>query len=125
MLKETKKFALNLKVLRFFLIPTILISTPFFNNSQNANAGLEFQWDQNTNFKRLKWFQKESKRNFKNTVYFFLRPSDRNTDLLKIDLVIPKTFKTKIVGIIKNLKILRFKVCLFVIFSIKGMEFKG
>ncbi len=96
MLKETKKFALNLKVLRFFLIPTILISTPFFNNSQNANAGLEFQWDQNTNFKRLKWFQKESKRNFKNTVYFFLRPSDRNTDLLKIDLVIPKTFKTKI-----------------------------
>ena len=33
--------------------------------------------------------------------------------------------ETKIVGIIKNLKILRFKVSFFVIFNIKGMEFKG
>ena len=108
MLKKTKKFALNLKVLRLFLIPTILITTPFLNFSQNANAGLEFQWDSNSNFKRLKWFQKESKRNFKNTVYFFLRPNDRNTDLLKIDLAIPKTFKTKIKT--KNISLCRVKV---------------
>jgi len=36
-----------------------------------------------------------------------------------------KGLETKIMGIIKNLKILRFKVCFFVIFNIKGMEFKG
>ena len=27
-------------------------------------------------------------------IYFFLRPSDRNTELLKIKVAIPKTFKT-------------------------------
>ena len=46
MFKNTKKLALNFKILRFFLIPTILVSTPFLNNIQNANAGLEFQWSQ-------------------------------------------------------------------------------
>ena len=93
MLKKTKKLALNFKILRFFLIPTILVSTPFFNKLQNAKAGLEFQWDQDSGYRRLKWFQKENRRKFRNTIYFFLRPSDRRTDLLKINLAIPKSFK--------------------------------
>ncbi|MBO6971885.1 MAG: DUF2808 domain-containing protein [Prochlorococcus marinus CUG1431] len=96
MLKKTKKVILNFKILRFFLIPTILVSTPFFNDIQDAKAGLEFQWDQDSGYRRLKWFQKENKRRFRNTIYFFLRPSDRTADLLKINLVIPKTFKTKL-----------------------------
>ena len=94
MLKKTKKLALNFKILRFFLIPTILVSTPFFNKLQDAKAGLEFQWNQNSGYRRLKWYQKENRRKFRNTIYFFLRPSDRRTDLLKIDLAIPKNFKT-------------------------------
>ena len=94
MFKITKKLILNLKVLRFFIIPTILVSTPFFNKIQDAKAGLEFQWGQDSNFRQLKWFQKEDKRKFRNTIYFFLRPSDRRTDLLKINLAIPKTFKS-------------------------------
>ena len=94
MFKITKKLTLNLKVLRFFIIPTILVSTPFFNKIQDAKAGLEFQWEQDSNFRQLKWFQKEDKRKFRNTIYFFLRPSDRRTDLLKINLAIPKTFKS-------------------------------
>ena len=94
MLKKTTKLALNFKILRLFLIPTILVSTPFFNKLQDAKAGLEFQWDQDSEYRRLKWFQKENRRKFRNTIYFFLRPSDRRTDLLKIDLAIPKTFKT-------------------------------
>ena len=93
MLKKTK-LALNFKILRFFLIPTILVSTPFFNKLQDAKAGLEFQWDQDSGYRRLKWFQKEDRRKFRNTIYFFLRPSDRRTDLLKINLAIPKSFKT-------------------------------
>ena len=93
MLKKTKKLALNFKILRFFLIPTILVSTPFFNKLQDARAGLEFQWDQDSGYRRLKWFQKESRSKFRNTIYFFLRPSDRRTDLLKINLAIPKSFK--------------------------------
>ena len=94
MFKIAKKLTLNLKILRFFLIPTILVSTPFFNYIQEAKAGLEFQWDQDSGFKRLKWFQKENKRKYRNTIYFFFRPSDRKTDLLKINLAIPKTFKS-------------------------------
>ena len=96
MLKNTKKLHLNFKILRLFLIPTILISTPFFNNIQDVKAGLEFQWDQNSGIRRLKWFQKENKRNFRNKIYFFLRPIDRNTELLRINLAIPKTFKAKL-----------------------------
>ena len=94
MLNTKKKPALNLKILRFFLIPTILVLTPLLNNIQDIKAGIEFQWDQDASFKRLKWFQKENKRRFKNTIYFFLRPSDRKTELLKINLAIPKTFKS-------------------------------
>jgi len=94
MFKIAKKLTLNLKILRFFLIPTILVSTPFFNYIQEAKAGLEFQWDQDSGYRRLKWFQKENRSKFRNTIYFFLRPSDRRTDLLKINLAIPKSFKT-------------------------------
>ena len=94
MLKITKKHTLNLKILRFFIFPTVLVLTPFFSNIQDAKAGLEFQWDQDDSFRRLKWFQKENRRKFRNTIYFFLRPSDRRTDLLKINLAMPKTFKS-------------------------------
>ena len=96
MFKKTSKLALNFKILRFFLIPTILFSTPFFYNIQNAKAGLEFQWDQDPGFKRLKWFQKENKNRFRNTIYFFLRPFDRNSELLKITVAIPKSFKANL-----------------------------
>ena len=96
MLKSTTKFNFNLKILRFFIIPTILVSTPFFYDIQDAQAGLEFQWDQDSSFRRLKWYQKEDKRKFRNTIYFFLRPSDRKADLLKINLAIPKPFKSKL-----------------------------
>ena len=93
MLKKTKKIALNRKFLKFFLLPSILFSIPFFCNIQDAKAGLEFQWDQDSGYKRLNWFQKENKRRFRNTIYFFFRPNDRKTDLLSIKLAIPKTFK--------------------------------
>ena len=93
---KAKKLSLNFKIFRFLLIPTILFSTPFFGNVQDANAGLEFQWDQDSAYRRLKWFQKEDKRRFRNKIYFFLRPSDRKTDLLKIKLAIPETFKTNL-----------------------------
>ena len=96
MLKKTIKLALNFKILKFFLIPIVLFSTPFFYNIQDAKAGLEFQWDQDSGFRRLKWFQKENKRRFRNTIYFFLRPSDRNNELLKITLAIPPSFKANL-----------------------------
>ena len=106
MLKKTKKPALKLRIFRFLLIPTILVSTPFFSNFQKAKAGYEIQWDQDSGYRRLKWFQKENKKRFKNTIYFFLRPNDRNDDLLKVNLAIPKSFKSTL----KNEKISLCKV---------------
>ena len=106
MLKITKKLTMNFKILRFLVIPTILVATPFFNKIQDAKAGLEFQWNQDSVYRRLKWFQKENKKKFRNTIYFFLRPADRRSDLLKINLAIPKTFKSTL----KNEKISFCKV---------------
>ena len=74
MLNNTNKLPLSFKILRFFLIPTILVSTPLFNKIQEAKAGFEIQWDQDSGYKRLKWFQKENRSNFRNKIYFFLRP---------------------------------------------------
>jgi len=91
---KPKKLTLDFKILKFILIPTILISTPILNYIEDAKAGLEFQWDQDSGFRRLKWFQKEDKRKFRNSIYFFLRPSDRRSDLLKIKLAVPKSFKS-------------------------------
>ena len=68
------------------VIPAFLFSTPILNNVQDVKAGIEFQWNQDSVFKRLKWFQKENTRRYKNKIYFFLRPSDRNADLIKINL---------------------------------------
>ena len=108
MLKGTKKLALNSKILQFFLIPAILVSTPFLNPLKEAKAGLEFQWDQNSGLRRLKWFQKENKRRFRNTIYFFLRPNDRDTELLKINLAIPKKFQSTLSE--KNINFCRVKI---------------
>ena len=106
MFKNKNRLTLNFKILRFFIIPAILVSTPLLNNIKDVKAGLEFQWNQDSNFRRLKWFQKENKKKFRNTIYFFLRPSDRRTDLLKVNLAIPKTFKSTL----KNEKISFCKV---------------
>ncbi len=103
---KTNKLTVNFKFLRFFLIPTILFTFPFFNNLQDAKAGLEFQWDQDSGYRRLKWFQKENKNRLRNKIYFFLRPNDRKTDLLKVNLTLPKTFTSTV----KNEKISFCKV---------------
>ena len=73
----------------------LIIFTPFQNNNE-IKAALEFQWDQNTGYRRLKWYQKDGLKRARNTIFFFLRPSDRKGSLLKITLKIPKTFKSNL-----------------------------
>lgn len=93
MINKQKKFFNKYKILKFLLISPFLISIPFFYNSE-VKAGLEFQWDQNSGYRRLKWFQKNKEPGFRNKIFFFLRPFDRKGDLLRISIKIPKTFKT-------------------------------
>ena len=81
------------KIFKLLLLSPFLISIPFFCNSQ-VQAGLEFQWDQDSGYRRLKWFQKDGKKKSRNTIFFFLRSPDRKSELLKITMNIPKTFKS-------------------------------
>ena len=85
---------LNFKFIKFLLISPLFFSIPLLTYINEANAGLEFQWNQDSGYRKLKWFQKDDKRRFKNTIFLFLRPSDRVADLLKINLTIPKKFQS-------------------------------
>ena len=96
MFNKQNKFISNLKILKLLFVSPLLISIPFYFANISAKAGLEFQWDQDSGYRRLKWFQKENKRRFRNTIFFFLRPSDRQANLLKITLKIPEKFESKL-----------------------------
>ncbi len=81
------------KILKFLLLSPLFFSIPLLQNIK-VNAGLEFQWDQDSGYRRLKWFQKSNIARARNTIFFFLRPSDRKADLIKITMKIPETFKS-------------------------------
>ena len=93
MLLNTKRIFKKSKVVNFILFTSFLIPISFFNTNE-AKAGLEFQWNSNPNFKKLSWFQKDSSNKSRNTIFFFLRRFDRKADLLKINIKIPKNFKS-------------------------------
>ena len=90
---KQKRFLNKTKILKFLLITPFLISIPFSINKE-VKAGLEFQWDQDSSYRRLKWFQKDEVRRSRNTIFFFLRPSDRKAELIKLTMKIPKNFKS-------------------------------
>ena len=84
------KKKLLLKIILF--LPLLSSVIPFQINS--ARATLEFQWDTDPRYKKLKWFQTNSNKFAKNKIFFIYRPSDRKTGLLKLNIKVPKTFKS-------------------------------
>ncbi len=97
--KINKSFLFKL----LFVVPFAL-PTNYLNISHVAKAGLEFQWDADSSFRKLKWYQTDSERISRSTTYFFLRPSDRKSGLLKIDMKFPKK-------LFSNLKKERVNLC--------------
>ena len=93
MSNKLKRFFYKSKIQKIVLLSSFFITVPFFNNNL-ANAALEFQWNQDSGYRRLRWFQKDNERRSRNSIFFFLRPSDRKASLLKINMSIPKTFKS-------------------------------
>tara|TARA_B100000212_G_C27177524_1_gene448850 strand:+ start:81 stop:650 length:570 start_codon:yes stop_codon:yes gene_type:complete len=79
--------------LKCVLLTPLAIS---FLHSNTLKSGVEFQWENTDNFKRLSWYQRDSKKSAKNTVFLFLKKSARKTGLLKINVKVPKTFFSKI-----------------------------
>ena len=104
-LKQKISKSLLIKLLFVF---TIAIPFNNLNLFRGAHAGIEFQWDNNTNFRRLKWYQLDSERTSRNTTYFFLRPSDRKSGLLTIDIKIPENFKSTLKT--KNISLCRVNI---------------
>tara|TARA_Y100000589_G_scaffold323409_1_gene357899 strand:- start:566 stop:1144 length:579 start_codon:yes stop_codon:yes gene_type:complete len=81
---------------KYFALTQFILLFLYPLNPNALKAGLEFQWENKDNFKRLKWFQKDNKKNSKNTIFLFLRESDRKTGLLNIKLRVPDDFASKI-----------------------------
>ena len=103
MLYNKKNILNNSKILSFLLLSTCLLPIPFLNINE-AKAGIEFQWDGNPNFKKLKWFQRDNERRARNTIFFFMQSFTRKADLLKITMKIPENFKS-------SLKIEKITLC--------------
>tara|TARA_Y100000589_G_scaffold321461_1_gene352856 strand:- start:122 stop:688 length:567 start_codon:yes stop_codon:yes gene_type:complete len=85
----------NKKLLKAILpLPLLTSLLPFEINS--AKAALEFQWDKNSGYKSLKWFQTSAEKNYRNKIFLFFKPNDRKTGLLSINLKIPKRYNKKL-----------------------------
>ena len=80
--------------------------TPFQINS--VKAGLEFQWDSDSDYKRLRWHQTNSQKRAKNKIFFFYRPSDRRTGLLTLNIKVPENFKSTLKT--KNISLCRVNI---------------
>tara|TARA_B100000212_G_C27194700_1_gene456143 strand:- start:33 stop:596 length:564 start_codon:yes stop_codon:yes gene_type:complete len=84
----------NKKLLKTILfIPLLASLLPFEINPAKA---LEFQWDRNSGYRSLRWFQTTAEKNYRNKLFLFLKPNDRKTGLLSINLKIPKRYNRKL-----------------------------
>ena len=101
----SKLFNKKLFLRKLLFLPLLLSFSPFQIDSTNA---LEFQWDQNSGYKGLKYYQRSSRKNSRNKIFFFFRPSDRKTGLLSINIKIPENFKSSLKA--KNINICKAKI---------------
>ena len=82
------------KILTSIFFSGILISLlPHYINPSKA---YEFQWNPNNGYKKLRWYQRTATKNYRNKIFLFLRPNDRKTGLLSINIKIPDKFKSSI-----------------------------
>ena len=93
---KNKKHKLFINFFKYLLLTPLIFSFLQPNNPNILKAGIEFQWEDNQNFKRLKWYQKDNKKSAKNKIFLFLRGSDRKTGLIKVNVRVPDGFISKI-----------------------------
>ena len=84
------RFSFYKTIIKLLISATLVSLIPLDIKSVKA---LEFQWNPNDGYKRLRWHQKTAEKNFKNKIFFFFTPSDRKTGLLSINIKIPENFK--------------------------------
>ena len=101
-----KTFNKNFLLKTILFLPLLSSFIPFQINP--TKASIEFQWDTNSEYKKLKWFQSNSNKLAKNKIFFIYRPSDRKTGLLTLNIKVPKNFKSTLKT--KNISLCRVRL---------------
>ena len=84
-----QRFSLK-KLKNTLIFSTVLVSLiPL--NLYSAKA-MEFQWNPNDGYRRLRYYQKNAQKNFKNKIFLFFTPKDRKTGLMSLNIKLPKKF---------------------------------
>ena len=92
-MKYLQKFSIK-KMIKPLLFITVFVSLfPLYTYPSKA---FEFQWNANDGYKRLKWYQRTSEKNYRNKIFLFFRPSDRKTGLLSINIKFPDKFQSSL-----------------------------
>ena len=94
MISKQKRIFKKFIILNFALLFPLFLPASFLSVNNEVKAGLEIQWDDDPEFKKLKWFQKNNKERARNKIFFFLRKRERKAALLKINMKIPKHFNS-------------------------------
>ncbi|MFN5195626.1 MAG: DUF2808 domain-containing protein [Cyanobacteriota bacterium] len=76
------------------LAPSLLESRPA--SAQGTSGLMEFRWDHTQDYRRLYFFITETVRSKRSDYYLILRPKDLKTAMLKLSVVIPGHFDSKI-----------------------------
>ena len=81
-------------IIKIISLTTIFLS--FTPSNITPSKAFEFQWDSNSDYKKLRWHQTNSGKKSKNKIFLFYKPSDRKTGLLSITVKIPDNFKSNL-----------------------------
>ena len=96
--KQKSTFNNNFKaLLGAFLIIGSFTSTELIKNKPVfANTGIDFMWDADPNYVKLKYLQSSKEKKERSTYYLFLRARERKTGILKLTIKVPDYFDANI-----------------------------
>ncbi len=96
--KENSIFKNISKILlsSFIVISSFAAIDIIKNSPAIANTGLDFMWDADPNYIKLKYLQTSKEKKDRSTYYLFLRSRERKTGILKLTIKVPDYFKTNI-----------------------------
>ncbi len=90
------------------IISTYFGFTEFAKKPIPANAGVDFMWDSDPNYVKLRYLQTSRKKNERSTYFLFLRSRERKTGILKLTINIPDYFDANIKA--KKLSLCKAKI---------------
>ncbi len=74
-----------------FTVPDLIKQSPVL-----ANPGIDFMWDPDPSYVKLKYLQTSKEKKDRSTYYLFLRARDRKTGILKLTIKVPDYFDANI-----------------------------